>query len=961
VKKRKKMEGNTPFKKSAGGKMRRKRRIAITATVLAFAVLIMPASAYYNWFGFPMQGEASNNAATAYNGTVANGTVNGSVYIGCGHGIDYAPYTQEFNVPEGTVKFAHLYVHVWHGTENYQGKLKVNYTNASGTYTLFANNTDAEGNLTLGGDQDTNDNVWTATHGNAWVWFDVKDYVTSGANSATAYTYKVSPGFDGRVGAIKLVVVYENTSMNETRYWIVQGHDAVVYATSGHSAKDYGYAYFNGTINPDEWEYAMLYCTWLAGDVGDTDTLWFNGHLLDDSCTNYEQGAYLDSRWYVVKNDTINYLVSNDNYARYWRDGDAYVHWVDADLVLFREAPRPDLVVREIADPKLVDHDLTHGIVVGHNYVVNATIVNQGTGDTKKSFNATLYENNVAKQTVNVAALEKDNSTIVSFNWCPSSNGTVTLKVIADSLGEINESEETNNLTSKVVYVYPYNASDPDLVMTADDLVFLPAYAFHTANNDTRIRINVTNNGTGDASNFWVRVYDDSTEICNRSMGTVAAKGGKVIYCDYDAPYGGPYPIKVVLDADGEVNEPGPGHEGNNETTKDLSVITVKIWDSHHYGNTSTYNGPESNYQDVAMFSVVKLVPQNTTAWDALNSVANVTPHFGHPEETYVFGIDGLLEDPKGPIYWYLYLNGRYVPNNKLCGVIKLQDGETVHWDFQKHIYGETESYTPPCTVQSYVAGDDLYPEPFKHGFPMGLASGDGYSRTIWNTTIVYPAESPEYRSIAEEIKDYLNDSVPDEKISIADDTSVSAAQKENNNLILLGTYTANDIIDEINPYHEYFGMVIYNSSCKLFDDSADNNYTHGAVVQAFDNPYDNGDLGTNYSWNMPGPVILMASGLNEGDAKDATNLLIDETDELNRFWRIKQAMCGDVDASGGAIDIQDVRAVFDAMFGGSLDSEWAADVDCSCSAIDIQDVRAVFDAMFGGELDCCTGCRCVT
>ena len=61
--------------------------------VLAYAVLVIlalitPTAAIYKWNVFPLQGNA-DNLAWAYNGTVASGSVNGSVYIGCGHGADY--------------------------------------------------------------------------------------------------------------------------------------------------------------------------------------------------------------------------------------------------------------------------------------------------------------------------------------------------------------------------------------------------------------------------------------------------------------------------------------------------------------------------------------------------------------------------------------------------------------------------------------------------------------------------------------------------------------------------------------------------------------------------------------------------------------------------------------------------------------------------------------------------------
>ena len=49
---------------------------------------INPAVAQYDWYGFQQNGDVAN-PEWAYNGTVATGTVNGSVYIDCGHGVNY--------------------------------------------------------------------------------------------------------------------------------------------------------------------------------------------------------------------------------------------------------------------------------------------------------------------------------------------------------------------------------------------------------------------------------------------------------------------------------------------------------------------------------------------------------------------------------------------------------------------------------------------------------------------------------------------------------------------------------------------------------------------------------------------------------------------------------------------------------------------------------------------------------
>ncbi|MCK4459674.1 MAG: DUF3344 domain-containing protein, partial [Methanosarcinales archaeon] len=648
--------------------------------LLVSMMLSAPAVAQYSWNGFQLEGNA-DNPAFAYNGTVASGTVDGGVFIDFGHGADYAtpphdPYVQTFNVPpHDNVAAAYLYGGVWHGTENHQGKLTVDFTNATGTPNIVTN-------MTLGGASDTNTNVWCTSHGVTWFWFDVTDLVDPGDNTVTGTTYKISPGFDGRIYGFKLVVVYEKTGVGQAKYWINQGHDALTYATSGHSARDYGYSHFDGTIT-GTWAYGMLYSTWLTGDQGDHDTLWFNGNMLDDTCTNYEQGAYADSRWYVVKDGAVNYLAANNNFAKYWRETDNYVHWVGADLVLYTETPKPDLVVSSIDDPVLVGHDSTHGYVVGHDYTVDATITNSGMLASSGCYVA-LYEagSGIPEDTVNIGDLEPGCSETVTLDWHSDDVGAnVELNVSADSAGVVTEYVETNNNASK--YVNVVGAGQADLVMTTDDLAFLPTWQSNLAT----IQVTVTNLGTGDADNFEVAVKNSATTIWTSPTMSVDALGDKVISCTFNAAHGSSYPITAVLDVNTDVIE---SKEGNNvNSAKQLSAIEVMVRYTHHHGDDSDCDG-------VSMDKVTKLVPDATTPWDALNSVAVVTRQFGSPDQTFVCGINGLDQSTDDMTYWYLYYNGRYVPNNQLSGVIKMQDGETAHWDYQKQVYTESDSFTPP-------------------------------------------------------------------------------------------------------------------------------------------------------------------------------------------------------------------------------------------------------------------------
>ncbi|HIE31794.1 MAG TPA: hypothetical protein EYP67_05360, partial [Methanosarcinales archaeon] len=78
------------------------RYILIYCTLIALVASIAPATAYWNESGFPLE-----------DNLVSAGTVNGSVYVGGGHGsgaTDYnTPYIELFEVPPGDVKFARLY------------------------------------------------------------------------------------------------------------------------------------------------------------------------------------------------------------------------------------------------------------------------------------------------------------------------------------------------------------------------------------------------------------------------------------------------------------------------------------------------------------------------------------------------------------------------------------------------------------------------------------------------------------------------------------------------------------------------------------------------------------------------------------------------------------------------------------------------------------------------------------
>ncbi|RZN39013.1 MAG: hypothetical protein EFT35_04145 [Methanophagales archaeon ANME-1-THS] len=97
------------------------------------------------------------------------------------------------------------------------------------------------------------------------------------------------------------------------------------------------------------------------------------------------------------------------------------------------------------------------------------------------------------------------------------------------------------------------------------------------------------------------------------------------------------------------------------------------------------------------------------------------------------------------------------------------------------------------------------------------------------------------------------------------------------------------------------------------------------------------------------GEYILQGVAVYNNTAGDARVFF---GNDAGKLYALDKGMCGDVD-SDSIITGLDVTKVFNAMYGGSIYSQWAADVDCD-KIITGLDVTKVFNAMYGGALNCC-------
>jgi hypothetical protein len=263
--------------------------------------------------------------------TIRHGSVNGGIYIEGGHGKEYTTsYTQNFTVPNGTVKWARLYV----------SAKDTPWLNVSLNEHLLGNYTDLIRNPKVYVNYKTGDN------GMYWAYYDnVADHIINGSNTATAY-FGSRVGLNTKSWGIMLVVVYEGGDRPESiEYWVNQGnpllHGNHPPFTSYHNTTNTSFVNITEVNNVTN---ATLWTAYIWGseetEMQSHDTLWFNSELIADDASdgagtddqgNSWRGACFD----LEKWDVNRYLIS-DNVLSFDRGEDSILCPVGAVLVLNR-------------------------------------------------------------------------------------------------------------------------------------------------------------------------------------------------------------------------------------------------------------------------------------------------------------------------------------------------------------------------------------------------------------------------------------------------------------------------------------------------------------------------------------------------------------------------------------------------------------------------------------------------
>ena len=265
--------------------------------------------------------------------TIKHGTVNGGIYVGGGHGMEYTTsYTQNFTVPNGTVTWARLYV----------SAKDTPWLNVSLNGHLLGNYTDLTSNPKVSSNYKTDD------HGMRWAYYDnVDEWIVNGTNTATA-DLSSRVGLNTKSWGIMLIAVYEGGDRSELiEYWVNEGNpllhgDHPPFAWH-HNTTNTSFADITEVNNVTN---ATLWTAYIWGSEESEpephDTLWFNSDLVAEDASdgagtddqgNSWRGACFDlGKWDVTNN------LARDNVVLYDRGDDSILCPVGAILIVKRSS-----------------------------------------------------------------------------------------------------------------------------------------------------------------------------------------------------------------------------------------------------------------------------------------------------------------------------------------------------------------------------------------------------------------------------------------------------------------------------------------------------------------------------------------------------------------------------------------------------------------------------------------------
>ncbi|MFH1721445.1 MAG: CARDB domain-containing protein [Candidatus Altiarchaeota archaeon] len=219
---------------------------------------------------------------------------------------------------------------------------------------------------------------------------------------------------------------------------------------------------------------------------------------------------------------------------------------LDYDLNTYVDIPKPDLIVQYITANQ-------SSVVEGLLMELTARIKNTGLGVNLHENNVSFYADGVWFGRTQISALNASATTNTSIEWNSTDHiGSVVITAVVDSEDDVDESSELNNNNSLMVSV---TSQKPDLII--ENVTF----SEEVANDQQNITIyaSIRNQGTSNASNFSVNIYDGLPSLGQQIGGSIQVTGvnsneSVEVNTTWIAT-SGTHNIFALADADEEVDE----------------------------------------------------------------------------------------------------------------------------------------------------------------------------------------------------------------------------------------------------------------------------------------------------------------------------------------------------------------------------------------------------------------------
>jgi outer membrane protein assembly factor BamB len=604
----------------------------------------------------------------------------------------------------------------------------------------------------------------------------------------------------------------------------------------------------------------------------------------------------------------------SDGWAFFGNDGAGFYGLTDSSTVT-----EPDLDVTAI----------DHGTIYSNTYnIITATVENIGNGDAG-TFNVTLGDSSSGTvDEVTVTGLAHGASTEVKLLWTPDPIN-YQLTVTADSNDEVDESDESNNVMTTVVYPIPVPPTDLIVTEVCDGDLFV--------NEDNVVFAVIENNGA-DASGFSVSLEVGGVEKDKVFVPMLYFRDSQIVTLSWTPTSAGNVQLDVTVDCDGQITE---SNEANNVASQNVGVVNPTVTTVSTIGALQAAASSGTNKKIVVNAGTYNGQVTIPTACSGIRLIANgavtIADNTGdivtvEGENCYVSGfqINGSWNGDTWPSWSSAGVNvtsdwnvveDNYIYNTS--GGIKLSGSKNL---IKCNTVGDS-ALARACAKLMVTSGDlnAIVKNKFDgdtgyHGDHYGWVLGG-----IFTIAGVIEAEA-------------TNNLVRDNNFTI---TGVPGTTQfwPPGSLCFGGdpNLVFNNIINDTDPNMIWLGRLNWYSVDKVaVEDPMCGNVVHG--------PYYGGNHWLGYT------------------GSDSNQDLLGDTDTPYRGYDahpLVKAKCGDVDCSGatGAADLARLRAHL--LLNVPMKNPWAGDVDfCSgaVSAADLARLRA--HLLLNVPIGCCE-CGC--